>query len=222
MKNPALSLLLLAIFFSASAQDAKNNPAFKGYISFKASQNGAWIRNGNFGYGYFHAGDPGFAVAFIRTKGNYHQVELSDLALDRYENTGGYQQGRITDVTFGFRYGYYINLLKSKNGRFKASIAPGVHLVVQDRIFNPVTTSEFAARYATYTGEVEVTPVIMYQITRHFSIEANLPVTIIGLSEEFTHRLDQGLSSADQRFWEDELFPGPQYFHGRIGAAFNL
>ncbi|HYV93492.1 MAG TPA: hypothetical protein VE978_17090 [Chitinophagales bacterium] len=218
MKNLALYFLLFAIVFSAGAQDAKHNLVFKGYVTFIKSNN----PSGNtdfYGFTNFQIGGPAFALAITRGKGNYHQIELCDLKLD-VSNQPAFFPGPSTHFSIGFRYSYNISLLKTQDGKLKTFIAIGTHLLRNYQSNKYFDLPAYPIRYSTINGELYVAPVISYSVCRHFSIEANFPLTFFGFTEEFYHNLDP--SAADKTWRQDDPYLGSQYFYGRIGLALNL
>ena len=206
MKTFALSFLLFLFSISLFAQD-QTNLVFKGYISVSKPFEGN-VFSLHYNDGSVHIGDPSFALAIIRAKGNYHQIELADISMDIHKQ--GYLIGSTySDYTMGFRYSYNIELLKSKNGKLKTFIAPAAHLLTNYETAQ--INGENNYHMITVITSLEVIPVISYQIATKFSIEANFPITLFGAWEEFSNHEMHGTP-----------FLGPKDFLCRIGVTINL
>lgn len=203
------SILFTCAFFMAytamHAQETGNTGvAVKGYLSFKGDDN-----PGNYSDGYFQIGSPTFAFSILKPKGNYHQIELSDIAFKMDQ----LYSGSNLNFDLGFRYTYNISVLKSKNGKFRTFIAPGFHSLISYQSGISETTPEFKYNSTTITGELEAVPTLAYALSSHFSVEATVPVTLIGFSEDFYNSFSPGHYGY--------AYLGPQYFLGKAGVAFN-
>ncbi|MCY7410660.1 MAG: hypothetical protein LH473_10330 [Chitinophagales bacterium] len=220
MKTITLSFFLLSIIFSASAQEAKHTDhAFKGYNTFITTDN-PYGNTSCYNNINFQIGAPALAISFLHGKGNYHQIELCDLALNI--NNQNYFIAKTSAFTIGCRYSYNILIFKTRNEKLKTFIAPSAHLLANYNSVKFSTPISYPSRYTYLYGELEIAPVISYSFSKHFSIEANIPFTLIGYTTYIKHQLDPNIPAGDEWSSQSSPYLGPQYFQGRIGVVINL
>jgi len=176
---------------------------------------------------------PTLAFRLRTRRNNFHEIELTTLALNRQEsNLKSRQTGttgpvgtigvKSTRIDLLLRYEYIINFCKKKKSRWMPSLGIAASPYLSYNGHRPLQTTRFAAQGWQIGLTTFIVPRISYQINHRFVADLNFPVTLADIHYT-TDRIDDPnlpLEAQHHNATDGDLFPPS--FNMRIGLGISL
>lgn len=176
---------------------------------------------------------PTLAFRLKTRRNNFHEIELTTLALNRQEsNLKSRQTGttkpvgmigvKSTRVDLMLRYEYIINFCKKQKSRWMPSLGIAASPYLSYNSHRPLQTTRFAAQGWQIGLATFLIPRISYQINHRFVADLNFPITIADIRYT-TDRIDDPnlpLEAQRRNVTDGDLFPPS--LNMRIGLGISL
>lgn len=180
-------------------------------------------------FDYVH---PSAAVMIQTKRGNYHELELSQLSFGRTEESTGIKDTnsaykyrtdyRLYHTAIALRYEYIIMLNKRKEARFATSIGWSAMPYFERLSVMPYITSFYPMMTMNLGVRSFIVPRLIVNVSERVFLDANLPLCVLDMGTTSQNIQNPTLPAAAQKYsvWNLELMPG--YFSARLGLGVKL
>ncbi len=235
------SLLFLSGRMPASGQDMAGSTVIKMFANFfytdpvRTESQGPGMNTVTVEqYSYIRTGYFTPAVSFERLNGDFHEIELSELMINRTDQKVSYKftddstsllvsGERTIDLGLAFRYEYNLNLMKNRpDARFRPFIgfaASPYFSRASIKYFVSLTYPESETRFGV---ALAIVPGIQYNINENWFLEFNIPLTIADVILKFDSVDNPVLDTSLRKTATLEILEFPAQIHLRLGAGLRF
>ncbi|MDQ3048793.1 MAG: hypothetical protein M3R27_14680, partial [Bacteroidota bacterium] len=129
---------------------------------------------------------PSVAFQWKTSKNNFHEIELTDLALNKAgsitslkndtSNTSYMLSGDdVTTTSIALRYEYILTLRKSKESKLVPSVGFALGIFYQQNKYDPKISSSFPSKETIFGTRMYVTPRLCYYLNSRIFLDLNIP-----------------------------------------------
>ncbi len=233
-----LTILMLTLSLS-SITHAQNKNLSGGKYAVKLYNTASWLEHkepfnsgiftGNTTTEHFRYLHPSVAISVKNARGNFHELELSDLQFSRRNEesllTGiplALAGSKIKTVNIALCYEYVINFFKKKNTRFMPAIGLAAMPYFERTSSTPVLSTDYPTSQL-YTGvRAFITPRLTYAVSQRLFVDLNIPFCVVDMYLDKSVRNNPGMPVYEQ---SNEVFnfeAVPEFYSFRIGAGIRL
>lgn len=173
---------------------------------------------------------PAFAINFGNKAGNRHELELTSLAVKKFDNktvldspllitTNG---SLVYETNIAVRYEYIINLNKKAGAKFVPAIGLAASPYYTRYNYVPYVTSTYPVRETFIGLRTFVVPRINYNISKRIFLDLNIPVCITDVQGSYHKEQNPTLSTDAQVRNTGNFDAVPKYFSLRLGVGVKL
>jgi hypothetical protein len=176
---------------------------------------------------------PVFALQIMNARKNIHEIELTELMLNRGNEIQGFRNDSLgtfvqssntttSRTAIALRYEYIINFLKQKTTRFVPSLGLGLS-PFYERMDTRYSLSAFYGEKRFAAGlRGFVTPRITYYTTKRLYFDLNIPLCVA--EARYSNSASQNpMLPSDRRNFSSMDFTGfPKMFSARLGIGIRI
>lgn len=224
MKQTIMALVALIIVSACYAQDTTHTYRYSAKVYAQMTH----YNNDQPGYNYRQLIiKPTFAFQIQNRKGNFHEVELTDISIDHTKDkttrvgTNLTIEGLgLTKTTVMMRYEYIINILKKKKSRILPMIGIAGAPYYLRSSFIPYTTTNVPYKNTSMGLNIYIVPRIVYNISSRFYLDLNIPVTTLDFHYESV--TEQNPTVTHQVYSQSGMEIFPSIYSVRVGLGLRL
>lgn len=175
---------------------------------------------------------PTFAFQWKTKKNNFHEVELTNLSLDKaemdvvlYDSTGTGQSisgAEIVTTSVSIRYEFILNFNGSGGNKFVPSLGFAGNPYYRQINNIPKVSDSYRTSDKFLGARAFVIPRISYYFSSKFFVELNIPICFFDLYFQSEKDQDPRLSVKDQTTSTANFDLFPVFFSGRVGVGVKL